>query len=500
MCGIVAYYGPKPVENIINGLKNVSYRGYDSWGFFLANGSKVYHYLGSDFDAVSPNSYQDEPQLCIGHTRWATHGKISYSNCQPIAGDGIALVHNGMVNLPELFYADKTQSDTRVLFDFINGLYKAGAKDETIVNVLTHTEGDNAFLLYLRGRLYAVLTGNKELYEGGNVISSDINNIPDGCLWHTLTSDRPYHAVRLDTEHAKPITLAVKECDNMLNEIYSQAEMKTTQSILTPSNAILFGCGSSYNAALYHAYKHGYKAMYATEVPLLPKNPYDTFVAISQSGETKDVLDTVDFLLENQYKVVGFTNNSKSTLARRVDCEYMKVGPEYGVAATKSFLSTILHFSSQSNIIKTDVDSLNTALLTIPLFDNYIFLGEAEYYPLALEGELKLKEVAQVWTDAMYASEIKHGPIACVSDKTLVIILASRLTSSLLSNVAQVKARGAKVLGFLYSDEFDYVAGGGGHSTIVNSIIGCQLLAYHAACKRGLNPDKPKNLAKSVTV
>lgn len=492
MCGIIAYYGPKPVENITNGLKNLSYRGYDSWGFVLSNGVK---YHGISNKILQP--FEQETCWALGQTRWATHGKINLLNAQPFNQNGFTLCHNGIIeNIDEIYPSrDKKDSDTKTLFLSIYDL-----KIDLIIQCLLSCKGDNAFIFEYKNQVYVVITGNKILYKYKNIITSDLCNIqvpPHIRDKDLLILDNRQYSYVFDIPKEYISIKCIQEEDTMLSEIFEQSDInKQPISFFDDkkSKKLLFGCGSSYNAALFLSYQDPkIEACHASELKFkLEKYKDYKFLAISQSGETKDVIDIVETLLEKDYNVRGLTNSQDSILERLISCDFMYAGPEYAVAATKTFTHTIL-----SNIIisqTTDIETLSKCVKKFVddnNFRNYIFLGEGIFYPLALEAALKLKEVAQVWTDAMPASEIKHGPISCVDKSTLVVFLGKIKTRAILSNIEQVKSRGATVINFY--DLLEY-----SHSLV--DVFGPQLLAYWTAIKLGLNPNKPRGICKAVTV
>ena len=521
MCGIAAYIGKENAFDFISqALIKMEYRGYDSYGMRI--GAKSFKRVGapSEFMPDDMHGY-----IGIGHTRWATHGKVSIKNCHPVSCGGVHVVHNGTVENEQKHRERQgvdyqTGTDTEIIavelfrnLDMsLDGLDDIGS----FVAMVDNVDG-----------LY-VYRGSNPLYYQDGKIASDlrafkgiVHVIPEDTfvfIKHNFKAEKDWETVHVNEEVEENI-----DC-HMQNEILTQPDiiknLELTKEALPKGRIKFVACGSSYYAAMIAAWKinterRGFDATaeYATEFVFTGHE--DALVFISQSGETKDVIEALKQVITNDkgYFVGGWKrvpifilqNKERSTLSEACPfCENVKVinmdaGLEVGVAATKTFAATICQLLTLggTQIDLSDIyDELSLGLhenkneikrlaTAISCFKNVLILGSKAFYPLALEGALKLKEVAYIHAEAMPADEIKHGPIALIDEDTLSIVLGD-ISDKIENNVKQIESRGGTVIRL--------------DGSWWTTLIELQLLSYEIAMIRGLNPDKPRNLAKTVTV
>ncbi len=515
MCGIAAYVGEGNAFDFISqALIKMEYRGYDSYGMLIDK--QQHKALGAPSDTM-PDFI--EGNVGIGHTRWATHGEVSIKNCHPVTYIGCHVVHNGTVENVESHRIRQrgtysTDTDTEVIACelFRNIRLSTDALDEvgSFVAMLDSVEGllvhrGSSPLYYQEGRIASDLRA----FEG------EVYVIPKGT--HKLIKKdfevpKDWSSVDVDAEKEENIECFMKHEINSQSEIIKHLELP---SLRIPKTRVkLVACGSSYYAAMMAAYfmntQCGYDAtaVYATEFVFTGHE--DALVFISQSGETKDVIDSLKSVIENpkswkshltgrhkKLPIYILQNKRESTLSQY--CDYCRtinigVGLEVGVAATKTFTATVLQLCAMAGM-EIDLNTISSSLKNtknietvariIKMYSNVLILGSEEFYPLALEAALKLKEVAYIHAEAMPADEIKHGPIALIDEDTISIVIGD-VDNKIENNVKQIESRGGKVI------RFD----GGLWETLAE----LQHLSCDVALLRGLNPDKPRNLAKTVTV
>lgn len=633
MCGIVAYAGPLPCRPfLIEGIKKLEYRGYDSFGYTtFANGEleEYGRFIGAPskvFDDATRHrgdgltswyNHVVTPKATIGlcHTRWATHGKVSLLNSHPVAGgkfDEVSsayVVHNGIVEnfeehrkkLKKEDFWFTTDTDTEVIANAIASYARRRDRGliEAISIVISELKGDYAFVAYhdrWPNTIFGFSRGSPLMVtQDGHVASDPIafngyaekySIVPQGCIFTIETQDNYipsiYFYCPTDSrrsrqtfyfEHKVPTDTKPQTSGTplMLQEIRQQAVpneepyyipipkkeptdfFKLEGSTLTRSfvrvkhdfifgdNICLFGCGSSYNAALLgrdYLESRGIptRVEYATELPLRKNDFSHTwFIALTQSGETKDTLEAIAFLKDNKANVSVITNNAHSQAARLATPILLRVGPEQAVAATKTFTEQCMKLLEIS-IIATTKRHQDTVIESIsePIgsllgreseieqlarfanrWDNYLFLARGSLYPIALEGALKVKEVAYKHAEAVHASEMKHGPIALIDDKTLSLFLLTcnddQKFDRVCSNIEEIKARGGNIISIVDDDSQERVRSLIGDNVVIVPTlrdfrsplvvnVALQLFAYHLAMINGLNVDRPRSLCKSVTV
>ncbi|RJQ21466.1 glutamine--fructose-6-phosphate transaminase (isomerizing) [Candidatus Woesearchaeota archaeon] len=576
MCGIVGYFGPKNGAKIIQeGLAKLSYRGYDSWGIAAKTGETLTIYKQTG-DIERGEKLELPSTRVIGHTRWATHGSVTVANAHPHTNESgtIAVVHNGIIENYALLrealidedYLFKSQTDTEVIPHLIDYYMKRGQTfAESFSRTLSDLKGSYAILaLHADGTLAFARKGSPlciGIADGEYFISSDIPSFlahtknvihledgDSGILDTELTITnygKPAH--RIATPVPWDITIArlgnhkhfmIKEIEEQqrtipaaLNQEHALIEQAVRLIKQTP-NLVLAGCGTSYNtcaAAAAHfiaAGKHATPVIgseFDSAAPLLSEKTL--LIAVSQSGETADVLDAVKTAREKGARVIALTNVPSSSLARASDLVIpLGTGPELCVLATKTCTAqlailTLLALKSAGK----DTGTLTQAAASVravleegkkhakKLAEQFkdatslFVLGRGHLRALASEAALKIKEVTYIHAEGIAAGELKHGSIALIEEGTPVIVFGNNETRDLItSNAMEVRARGAIVLGIdsERSPAYDYhiPIPELGEAGQLLQILPVQLLAYELALARGCNPDKPRNLAKSVTV
>lgn len=586
MCGIFGYVSAsnREASTVLAGLRYLEYRGYDSWGIAIAEDGKV---LADKSVGQIAQAHTDLPasRLALGHTRWATHGGVTAANAHPHLDctGRFALIHNGIVeNYRELGgrlqagHRFLSQTDTEVLvhlleeelrnepdllvallavFRQVEGLSAVAVLDAESGQVAAAKNGsplvlgwsDDAF--YLASDPIALLDHTRRItfLEDGQaaLLSPDGIRIHDVAGGGRLTPE--IRSVTWDTRRA-----GLDGYDHfMIKEIHEQPrvlrDLATTKRkdvlaladmIRTSRDVYLIGCGTAHHAAMSGRYMlaelggRNSSTAVASEMslvyPLL--GPDSLVIALSQSGETIDVLDAVRAARGRGARVAALVNAEGSTLDRVADLSVLlSTGPERCVLATKSYSAklAILHMTARAlagDIGAGIADILAAGYRLETLLDreavdgtiretarqigdhqHLFILGRHRNYPLALEAALKIKEVSYLHAEGFPSGELKHGVIALVAPGTPCIILApdDMLRGEALAAAAEVRARGAYTVGFSPSAEVEFAVtlpvSGTSASPFEIAVIS-QLMAYELALLRGCDPDKPRNLAKSVTV
>ena len=519
MCGIAAYIGDGNAFDFISqALIKMEYRGYDSYGIRV--GQQEHKELGAPSDSMPDHM---DGTIGIGHTRWATHGTVNTKNCHPVSHMGVHVVHNGTVENEQQHRERQgtdyqTDTDTEIIaVELFRNLDMSLDKLDDIGSFVAMVDGVDGLYVY-RG-------SNPLYYQDGKIASDlrafegDVHVIPEDTftfIKRNFKAEKNWKVVYAKREEEENVKCYMK------HEIISQAEiikeLKLT-NVRLPARRIKFvACGSSYYAAMTAAWfintrMKGYDitAEYATE--FIYTGHEDAIVFISQSGETKDVIDALksvvydsksyrSHLHEDGYgrlPIFILQNKKESTLSQiHSDAKVinMNAGLEIGVAATKTFCATICQLVAMGGHLfdlEGIANSLNKAseelekstAFILEGYNNVLILGSGSYYPLALEAALKLKEVAYIHAEAMPADEVKHGPIALIDKDTLSIVIGNT-SNRIENNVKQIESRGGSVVRM----------SGSWWTTLCK----LQWLSYNLAILRGLDPDKPRNLAKTVTV
>ena len=605
MCGIIGINSNKPVSlNIINSLKKLEYRGYDSAGIATLSEGLINEVKSEGrVDNLEKNSLIQnmEGTIGIGHVRWATHGLPNSINAHPHSSQNVSVVHNGIIENSTLLkkfligkgHIFKSQTDTEVIVHLITENLKTNDIVNTIKKTLKSLHGSFALGIIFkdqpdliigarRGSPLAVGYGPNENYLGSDSyalksMTNKITYLSDGefCVLKkdqveffdeeglkinkkvlVLSSDEEKydkgdykHFMAKEIEE-QPITIknGIKEyLDQVNNDINIYNFPWKIDEI---SSITLIGCGTAYHSCLMAKYWLEELTSLDVNVDIASEFRYrnnrfkkgNLYVFVSQSGETADTYAALDLCKKNGMKTCAVVNVIESSIAR--DSEFVlpiHCGTEIGVASTKAFLGQILILYMlilKIGFLKNDIKKeifhkkiqdlkelpklVNKTLLTdnkIQTISNTfnqakgsMFLGRGFSYPIALEGALKLKELSYVHAEGYPAGEMKHGPLALIEEGMPVVVLAPRdnYYKKTVSNMQEVIARGAKVLLITNKSSGDIVSENIWETIEVESTnqdllpflltIPLQKLAYYSALKKGYDIDKPRNLAKSVTV
>jgi glucosamine--fructose-6-phosphate aminotransferase (isomerizing) len=589
MCGIIGYVGSKPAVDILkDALSRLEYRGYDSAGIATLSGDCVH--LIKDKGMVAEVIKQCTPanlpgNTGIGHVRWATHGGVTKANAHPHCDNlsQIAVIHNGIIeNYEELKnhlskkYKFKSETDTEVIPLLIREQIDNGAGfEDAFFAAIKQLEGSYAVVVIsslAEGKLFAARKDSPMVLGIGkdcNFIGSDVLSflpytreaiyIEDG-EWVVMTakSYKIYDMERAEKKRASvqiiwQIAEAGKGKNNhyMIKEIkeqpvvIQQALMQDSRllnrmavEILRAHQVIFVACGTSRFAALIGRYVFSKIGHTFSDVVMASEFGYFSdsvdkntlVIAISQSGETADVMDGVKQAKAKGATVYSIVNVEGSSLARMSDrALYLNCGPEIGVAATKSFtaqlcLLYLLAYAIDGKLAEgkekllkiADLieEDLQTNMSEIPVIaeklkdkKDFYFLARGINFAMAVEGALKLKEVCYVHAEGMPAGELKHGTLALIEEGTPVIAICPTDYTYMdtIANISEAVVRGADVIGISNTNQpifADWIKIPEVEMIFypLVTVVPLQLLAYHSAIVRGLDPDKPRNLAKSVTV
>lgn len=585
MCGVFSYIGKRENggEIVFKGIKTLEYRGYDSWGeaMWTKKGFRVIKKVGK----IKGKAPKIKSSLCIGHTRWATHGKVTKVNSHPHMDckKRLALVHNGIVEnfdrikrkLLKKGHKFISDTDTEVVAHLIEEELKKN-KDfkKAFFKAFNKLEGLNAVVVIdgKTKKIYAAKNGSPlvvGLGKNENFVASDgVALLPytkkmvflednqgavidkKGGEFFDLTKKKGVKPVPYFSPWSLQPSLKGKFRHFMLKEIYEQPKViwdiiensskgiKELSSIIKKSYGTYFvGCGTAGHAALFGQYlfskvaKRHVNFNFGSEFGFLVDFLTDKslVIALSQSGETIDILEAVDKAKEKRAKIGALVNVLGSTLYRKADLRLLLLaGPEKAVASTKAFtakLSLLIMISYCLNggikegkeKLKEAVTEMERVLENVSVIkklakkiaekeDMYI-IGRGLSYPLALETALKIKEVSYIHAEGFAAGELKHGVIALIEKKTPCIVFAPEddAYGAVMSGAMELKARGGYIIGIGEKerpDIFNYQIPlkDTGVATAINQAVIGQLLAYYLALYRGCAIDKPRNLAKSVTV
>jgi glucosamine--fructose-6-phosphate aminotransferase (isomerizing) len=607
MCGIIGYVGYREAEPIlVEGLRRLEYRGYDSAGVATLTGSRLHlrKRAGRIAELVDHLSREPAPgRVGIGHTRWATHGAPSDRNSHPhVGGNGrVVVVHNGVIEnyavlkseLQEQGVIFHSDTDTEVIAHLI-ARHLNGDLAEAVMHVLPMLKGTYGIAalslddpnVLVGARLGSPLVlglSESECFLASDptalagyadkVVYLDDHQI---CVmtpeyWRILNRERieidaPIHELETTANDIDP-----GEFDHyMLKEIYEQPEALENalrgrlddhegcahfgglnldpQRLRQVDRIILTACGTSYHAALVGEYLFEEFARIPVEVEYASEFRYRNppidrntiVIALTQSGETADTLAALRESKRKGHPTLALCNVVGSSIAREADGGvYLHAGPEIGVASTKAFTNQVavlamlaLYFGRMRHLSSLQGLRMVEELKTMPdiirrtldcheqvrsiaekyaQVQNMLYLGRQYLFPVALEGALKLKEISYIHAEGYPAAEMKHGPIALVDEDTPTIFLIARggVYDKVLSNLEEIKARGGPVIAVATAgdeatasraDDIIYVPDAPEYLQPLVSVVPLQLLAYHIALLRGCDVDKPRNLAKSVTV
>ena len=608
MCGIVGYIGKNQAAPfLLEGLSKLEYRGYDSAGIAVYDGShiRVEKSVGR-LSSLRDKIEGDMPQgaVGIGHTRWATHGRPSDRNAHPhtdCSGDFV-IVHNGIIenylSLKEELIAKghefQSETDTEVVAHLMEEVYN-GDFEAAVREVLGRIEGSYALVFLSRKDPDRIICTKQDnplvigLGDGENFIASDIPAIIARTRRTYILNDGEFAVVKKDSvwvtnREGEPVTKKVFEVNwnaeaaekggyehFMLKEIHEQPKAvrdtvsprlsKDGKSIImnelnwnrefldSIKKIFIVACGTAYNAGLVGKYYIEKLARVPVEIDIASEFRYrdpiideDTLtIVLSQSGETSDTLAALKESKRQGAKTLAITNVVGSSIAREADqVIYTWAGPEIAVASTKAYttqliimfmlslyMSGIRGTQSQERISELlealkkvpaqvsetleDVEPIKTFAKQYGFNEDVFYIGRSLDYDVSLEGALKLKEISYIHAEAYAAGELKHGTLALIIEGVPVIALATQknVYEKTLSNIKEVKARDAVVIGIAaegdnelekYVDHVIKVPETDELLIPVLTVVPLQLLAYYAAITRGCDVDKPRNLAKSVTV
>ncbi|MEC7212317.1 MAG: glutamine--fructose-6-phosphate transaminase (isomerizing) [Pseudomonadota bacterium] len=604
MCGIIGIASNKPVSiNIINSLKKLEYRGYDSAGIATLKNNLINEKKCSgrvdELEKILFKSPSDG-NIGIGHVRWATHGVPSILNAHPHSSENVSVVHNGIIENSDELKMEleskglkfKSQTDTEVITLLITEALNNNEPLESVFKTLNKLKGSFALGIIFkdfsdiiigarRGSPLAVGYSSNENYLGSDSyalksMTNKISYLDDGELCVLTKNEVSFYDAKKNKINKKIHIVSDEEniADKgdyknfMSKEIFEQPitakkcvneyidSLKKDINIynfpINPKDLkkiILIGCGTAYHSCLVAKYWLEELTNIDVEIDIasefryrnLKFNDKNLYIFISQSGETADTAAALDICKKNSVKTCAIVNVIESTIARNADWVLpIHAGPEIGVASTKAFLGQlivlyilILKLSSIRNEInqttyKQKIENLkkipkflkktldletNIQILAKEFLDakGSMFLGRGSSFPIALEGALKLKELSYLHAEGYPAGEMKHGPLALIEEGLPVIVIApkDKYFEKTLSNMQEVIARGGKIV-FITDNKKKSISENIRFGLRVPHIdnllspilltIPLQLLAYHVALLKNCDIDKPRNLAKSVTV
>ena len=609
MCGIVAFVGESPcVPTLIQGLKRLEYRGYDSAGLaYFQSGKIEVHRAVGRVQELEKSLDADKIKSTIGiaHTRWATHGRPTKINAHPHRdiSQKLALVHNGVIEnhlaIREFLITQgvicQSETDTECLVQLIGFFYReTGDLLESVRIAMGQIQGSLGISLLcsdLPKTIIAARRGSPLLIGKGEhnyIIASDASPFVDSTKLVTYLDDDEIVCVRpdgLDTTTAdarvvektfSEIHISLEDVElsdfkhHMHKEIHEQpTAIQNTlrgrldadkgkiklgglegfeRQLALAKRVVLFGCGTAWHAGLVGEFLFESIAGIPAEVEyaseLRYRNPIiepDTIaIGISQSGETADTLAAIEEVEAKGALTFGVVNTVGSSIARSTNAGvFLHVGPEIGVASTKAFTAQVsvlammaISLGRRKRLSEGDASQLIEHLSVLPSkietvlrteshcekiaqtyasWDHWLYLGRGINYPVALEGALKLKEVSYIHAEGLPAAEMKHGPIALIEEGTPVVVLATHdhTYEKVLANIEEVRSRGGKIIA-IADDNDENISRLADHVIFVPptlsvlspilTTIPLQLIAYHAALAKGRDVDRPRNLAKSVTV
>jgi len=604
MCGIIGIASAKPVSgNIIEALKKLEYRGYDSAGLSTIDNSEINEKKCSGrVDNLEKILFENplKGNLGIGHVRWATHGIPNEINAHPHSSEVVSVVHNGIIEnsnsikneLIEKNYIFKSQTDTEVItllltdylkdYDILNSLHKTLEKLEGSFALGIIFKNFNDIVVGARrGSPLAVGYGHEENYIGSDsyalkAMTNKISYLEDGeiCI---LTRDKvEFYNSEKNKINKEILTLSNDENkttkgdfkDFMSKEINEQSVTSKTclkeyidylrkdinfyNFPINPNEVnkiTLIGCGTAYHSCLIAKYIFEDLTSITVETDIASEFRYrkirfkknNLYVFVSQSGETADTFAALDLCKKNKANTCAIVNVVESSIARTADFVLpIHAGPEIGVASTKAFIGQMLVLyllSLKISKVRNEITDQNYTksindLNNLPsLFEEVLaksdeiqviakdfanskgtmFLGRGLSYPIALEGALKLKELSYIHAEGYPAGEMKHGPLALIEDGLPVVVLApkDKYFEKTISNMQEVIARGGKV--FLFTDDDSEIISenirykfnipkSNDYIKPFLLTLPLQMLAYYVASFKNCDIDKPRNLAKSVTV
>ena len=589
MCGIIGFTGKEQAAPIVlQGLRKLEYRGYDSAGMVSAMNGTLYlkKDAGKIDDIDKKHRLGELPgNTAIAHTRWATHGDVTQENSHPHVDctGRVAVVHNGIVEnyreLRELLrsrgHVFTSETDTEVIPHLIEDYLREGGTLEQAIRLASQKlEGSYAFMaisVQESGKIVAIRKDNPLVIgtgNGGSFATSDVLSL-NGCERVTFLEDG--ELAILDSEGVKFLDMEGKQIQKkttildaksqdydkgwyehfMLKEIMEEPQAIRTaiiqdeqlftrlaMDILRANQVVITACGSSRYAALVGRYLFSNVAKKFCDVVMASEFEYFSqsvdkntlVIAVSQSGETADVIEGVKRARSNGAQIISIVNRFGSVLSRMSDdVIYLGCGPEIAVAATKSLVSQLAIFYLLAYAMRNEFNQAVNTLRDLSgklektlngngtrleelaeLFKDardFYYIARGVNFPIASEAALKLKEISYIHAEGLPAGELKHGTLALIEEGTPVVVIcpSDDTFHDTLNNGMEAKSRGARIIGVSDTKDelYDYWIDIPQVDSLLYplvSIVPLHLLAYHLAVKRGKDPDKPRNLAKSVTV
>jgi glucosamine--fructose-6-phosphate aminotransferase (isomerizing) len=580
VCGIVGYIGRREAAPIIvEGLKKLEYRGYDSFGVAtISGGIELDKHKGRISDS-SRSSAHLKGKIGIGHTRWATHGVPSDTNAHPHidCSNRIAVVHNGIIeNYAELKrqlisrgHVFRSETDTEVVAHLIEEAYES-EKDllSAVQKVTLKLMGSYALLVIAAGveRIIAARyasplvlgVGDGEFFAASDMMpilehtertiflqDGDVASISRGKaeIFHAgKLVERPVELVDWSQEDSKKGGFA----HYMLKEIYEQPQVfynsiravtgeTLPAAVRNAESVTVIACGSSYHAGLVFKYllenscAIPVRLDFASEFKYFPPPIRGLVIGISQSGETADTITALKQAKVHNCTTLAITNVLGSSISRIADFTlFMRAGPEISVAATKSFVAQLAILMQIVNFLRDEefegtllnghraieevlLMDLSDAVALCRDAQSIFYVGRGPFYPVSLEGALKMKEISYIHAEGYPAGELKHGPFALLSKETPVIAICmpGETYAVMISNIKEINARGAPVIALGMEGDLElaevvdlFIPLPETHPfvQVLTTLVVLQLLAYHTAVALNRDVDKPRNLAKSVTV
>ncbi len=590
MCGIFAYTGIdiNGAQIVLDGLKSLEYRGYDSWGIAVMNENKASFRIKKKVGKIGNATIKGLPLMSafgFGHTRWATHGGVTVNNAHPLADctGKVVVIHNGIIENYEKIKQElvkkghrfTSETDTEVAVHLIEELKKRYSFQVSVQRAFERFEGLNALIVAdVASQTFIAVRNGSPLVIGFGKDSNFLSSDAAALLQHTrkvyFLQDHDFVEVTKSNVKArnlktgrtlriKPLKLnwEFKQAEKgrfhhfMLKEIMEQPTIlenisstglsgaKQLAAVIKNAREIhIVGCGTAAYASIAGSYLFskiakqqmswdvGSEFNYKLEF-LSPKS---LVIALSQSGETIDTLEAVKKAKQKGVKIAALVNVLGSTLYRGADLKILiGAGPEKAVASTKAFTSKIGHLiltafaqsgkeqegqyilrraakASKTVLRGQSIKNIRKLVLKIKNVNHIYVIGRGLSYPASLETALKIKEISYIHAEGFAAGELKHGVIALVEEGTPCIVFApnDETYGANLAGAMEMKARGGMIIGISHIPHsvFDHYipVQDAKQATIIPNVIVAQLLAYELALARGLDPDMPRNLAKSVTV
>lgn len=584
MCGIFGYLGDQTNAGnlVLDGLKSLEYRGYDSWGVVVKQQKQKLHiekHVGKIGAATLPSLVASAG---IGHTRWATHGKVTVKNSHPHldCSKEIVVVHNGIIeNYAELKqklqnkHTYLSETDSEVFAHMIEEKISNGEDlTKAVLDAFTQTKGLSAIIVYQpkTDKFVAIKNGSPLVFGKKDhefFLASDsaalvphtntVHFLEDNELLTISRSGYQVYDFKLSPKSISFVALEYSPTDInlgeyphfMMKEIHEQpfilrkivqeqeSNIQNAATVIQKAFGTYFlGCGTAYYAGLAGTYLFSKIAKRHVNSSVGSEFYYhkdflqneSLVVALSQSGETIDIISSIKGAKDKNAKIMAITNVLGSTLYRMSDHKLLlTAGPEKGVLATKSFTAKITYLYLLAHVLNKTIEnakinigksaneverllnkkkSIHKLAMNIKHHRHIYILGRGISYPTALESALKIKEVSYIHAEGFAAGELKHGVIALIEKDTPVIVFnpEDETYEDTLNAAHEVKARGAHIIGISSKkhEVYDtYVpVNNCGDATIIPNVVVAQLLGYYLAIELGNDPDKPRNLAKSVTV